>query len=248
MKPDASNLIKIAGITTPVIGFYDTSDPEPFEPLAKAERCFFSGYEHWLKGESICFTAGEPDCPGGGYWVGGVLPAWIKEKGGGEGDSLKIFAEGLNRREGFKSSDEIMYQWFLAQKPYRIRNGYAVMGPLRDEQYEYLVTVTFYVNPDQLSLLLIGAEYLNNSPGRSPVSAPFGSGCGQMAAALGDTESKEPKAVIGGTDIAMRGHLPPDILAFTVNKPMFRQLCTLDEKSVLYKSFWKNLQKARNIK
>ena len=27
----------------------------------------------------------------------------------------------------------------------------------------------------------------------------------------------------------MRQYLPPEILAFTVNKPMFEQLCNLDE-------------------
>ena len=45
--------------------------------------------------------------------------------------------------------------------------------------------------------------------------------------------------------IAMREHLPPDILALTVNKPMYRQLCELDENSFLYKPFWKRLRKAR---
>jgi len=54
-----------------------------------------------------------------------------------------------------------------------------------------------------------------------------------------------PQAVIGSTDIAMRHFLLPDILAFTVTKPMFIQLCDLDEKSFLYKQFWKNLRKAR---
>ena len=54
-----------------------------------------------------------------------------------------------------------------------------------------------------------------------------------------------PQAVLGATDIAMRHHLPPDILALTVTKPMFEQLCALDERSFLYKPFWARLQKAR---
>jgi hypothetical protein len=36
-----------------------------------------------------------------------------------------------------------------------------VIGPLREEQSDYLRTVTFFVNPDQLSLLMAGAEYHN---------------------------------------------------------------------------------------
>ena len=54
-----------------------------------------------------------------------------------------------------------------------------------------------------------------------------------------------PQALIGTTDIAMRKHLPPNILAFTVTVPMFEQLCALDENSFLYKPFWRNLRRAR---
>jgi len=54
-----------------------------------------------------------------------------------------------------------------------------------------------------------------------------------------------PQAVVGATDIAMRQHLPPEVLAFTVTRSMFEQLCALDEKSFLYKPFWKRLTTAR---
>jgi hypothetical protein len=56
-----------------------------------------------------------------------------------------------------------------------------------------------------------------------------------------------PQAIIGATDIAMRQYLPPNILALTVTKPMFKQLCALDEQSFLYKPFWKRLRKARGF-
>ena len=66
-----------------------------------------------------------------------------------------------------------------------------------------------------------------------------------MAALLGDTNTDIPRAVIGATDMAMREHLPYDILAFTVNKPMYRQLCELDENSFLHKHFWARLKSKR---
>ncbi len=120
-----------------------------------------------------------------------------------------------------------------------------MIGPLRDEQYNFLKTITFFINPDQLSLLLLGTEYQNASVNTRPAFTAFGSGCGQLAALFGNIDSDIPKAIIGATDIAMRQHLPPDILALTVNKPMYRQLCKLDENSFLYKPFWKRLRKAR---
>ena len=234
MKPDPTNLLEIAGIKTPLIGFYDVPDKKPFEPFAKPKRCMFSCYDNWLKGESLYLSVNDSSCRGGGYWVGGV-----------EFTSRDNFANTLNEREGFKSSPELMKQWLDNQKPYKIEHQYVVIGPLIDTHYDYLRTITFYVNPDQLSLLLIGTEYHNASVAVHPTIIAFGSGCGQIAALFGNFDPDIPKAIIGATDIAMRQHLPPDILALTVNKPMYQQLCGLDENSFLYKPFWRRLRKAR---
>ena len=248
MKPDPTRLLEKAGIRNPLVGFYDVPDPKPFEPFAKPERCIFSCYRNWLRGESICISKGICSCQGGGYWVGGVVPGWVVKSAETDSAPREIFAKSLNQREGFKSSDELMCGVLENLKPYVIENGYVVIGPLKNDQYDFLKTVTFFVNPDQLSLLLLGTEYNNASINSHPAITAFGSGCGQLAALFGDFDPDIPKAVIGATDIAMREHLPPDILALTVNKPMYRQLCELDENSFLYKSFWKRLTKTRGKK
>jgi hypothetical protein len=54
-----------------------------------------------------------------------------------------------------------------------------------------------------------------------------------------------PQAMIGGTDMAMRKNLPPDILAFTVTRPMYERLCRLGGNSFLFKPFLAGLRKAR---
>ena len=182
MQPNADNLLQIAGITTPLIGFYDVADPKPFEPFAKPKRCIFSCYKNWLRGKSIFISEGNCSCQGSGYWVGGVVPGWVMKSAVTDRTPREIFAKSLNQREGFKSSDELMCQWLENLKPYMIENGYVVIGPLKDDQYEHLKTVTFYVNPDQLSLLLLGAEYNNASINNNPIITAFGSGCGQMTA------------------------------------------------------------------
>jgi hypothetical protein len=127
--------------------------------------------------------------------------------------------------------------------PYKKEHEYIVIGPLRMEQYEYLKTITFYVNSDRIGLLITGAEYHSSSASYHPVTAAFGTGCGQIAAMFDDFNT--PRAVIGGTDIAMRPYLPCDTLAYTVTKSMFEQLCHLDESSFLYKSFWSNVKRSR---
>ncbi len=247
MKPDPTRLLEMSDIKTPLIGFYDVSDTTPFEPFTIPKRCFFSSYREWCQGKSIRIAKNEARCQGGGYWIGGVVPGWVREAMRPDDEPREIFARELNRREGFKSSDELMCHWLENVKPYIIQNGHVVIGPLKDDQYGYLRTVTFYVNPDQLSLLFLGAEYNNASLKESPVTLAFGSGCGQMAALVGDLDTGIPRAVVGATDIAMRDNFPPDILAFTVNKSMYQQLCQLDENSFLYKHFWKRLREARGI-
>jgi len=119
-----------------------------------------------------------------------------------------------------------------------------LIGPLQTHSEDFLKTISFYVNPDQLSALMIGAQYFSKPDDPVPVLAPFGAGCGEMLALFDDFEI--PQAIIGSTDLAMRQHLPQEIMAFTVTKTMYRQLCDLDNRSFLEKPFLENLKKARD--
>lgn len=196
---------------------------------------YFSCYKNWLKGESICLSeenVGSIACPGAGYWSCGV-----------ESMPREEVAKYLGEIEGLKSTSDLMNQWLENQPVYKKEHPYVVIGPLREDQYEYLKTITFYVNPDQLSLLMTGAEYHNASVDSHPVIATYGSGCRQLSVIF--EELDVPKAIIGATDIAMRQYLPPDTRALTVTKSMFQQLCQLDKNSFLYKNFWKRLREAR---
>ena len=92
---------------------------------------------------------------------------------------------------------------------------------------------------------MLEAQYHIAFEDPTPVLAPFGSGCMQLVTLFESLSF--PRAVIEATDIAMRQCFPPDILALTVTKPMFERLCSLDERSFLYKPFWKRLQKARVV-
>jgi hypothetical protein len=138
-----------------------------------------------------------------------------------------------------------MHQWLDYRQGYQQEHPNLLIGPLCEEGYAFLKTVTFYVNPDQLGVLMLGAQY-HSAPGDPPpVIASFGSGCGQLVALFEDLNL--PQAAIGATDIAMRQHLPPELLAFTVTKPLFEGLCALDEGSFLYKPFWRRLREARGL-
>jgi len=229
------NLIKRIDLTTPLIGLYDAPNPEPFDPLVTPKQgdCIFSFYKNWARGETLHITKEHYGCGGAGHWMWGIETR-------SRGDFIKFLVDD----EGLKASHELMEKWIDSTKPYQATYPDILIGPLREDQWEYIKTITFYVNPDQLSALMIGAQYHSAPDDPPPVIAPFGSGCMELQPFK---DLSIPQAAIGATDIAMRRHLPPDVLAFTVTKPMFKQLCELDERSFLYKSFFQNLRRVRGL-
>jgi hypothetical protein len=236
MNPDPSALLEIAGIRLPLIGFYDAPDASAFRPLVApspaASVCVFAFYRQWLEGATLHITRENFGCGGAGRSLCGVTTMPHEE-----------FITFLADEEGLKASRELMARWIDAARPYEQEHSNILIGPLREGQSQYLKSVTFLVNPDQLALLMTGAQYHSGPDDPPPVLAPFGSGCMQLVSVFGDLD--RPQAVVGATDIAMRRYVPPEILLFTVTKPMFEQLCALDERSFLYKPFWKRLVKAR---
>lgn len=233
IQPNPTNFCKRIGLNIPLIGFYDAPDPAAFEPLIKPEpgNCVFAFYEKWMEGKTLHITGEHYGCGGAGRWMCGV-----------ETRSRKDFISFLVDQEGLKSSHDLMEKWIDASMPYKSAHPHLLIGPLEEDQWEYAKSVTFFINPDQLSALAYGAQYNSAPEDPPPVIAPFGSGCMQL---LPFDDLTIPQASIGTTDIAMRQHIPPDILGFTVTREMFKRLCELDKKSFLYKPFLKNLRKAR---
>jgi hypothetical protein len=56
-----------------------------------------------------------------------------------------------------------------------------------------------------------------------------------------------PQAIVGATDQAMRQHVPPGLLAFSVTRPMYELLCRWadDPASSLHNSFLRRLIEGR---
>jgi hypothetical protein len=235
IQPNPENLCRRIDLKTPLIGLYDAPEHALFETLVKpAPRdCVFAFYKDWLKGKTLHITKEHYGCGGAGRWMCGVETRQRE-------DFIKFLADD----EGLKASHELMEKWIESGRPYQSTHPNILIGPLKESQWEYAKSVTFFVNPDQLSILAIGAQYRAAPEDPPPVIAPFGSGCMQL---LPFKDLTIAQASIGTTDIAMRQHIPPDILGFTVTRKMFRQLCELDERSFLYKPFLKRLKKARGF-
>jgi hypothetical protein len=234
-QPNPLILIQRIDLEIPLIGFYDAPDPRPFAPtvIPDSGECVFSFYKNWLRGETLHITKDHYGCGGAGRWMCGITTR-----------PKKAFIEFLVDEEGLKSSHTLMERWIDSKTPYQASYPHLLIGPLKQDQWNYVKSVTFFVNPDQLSTLMIGAQYESLPEDPPPVLAPFGSGCMEL---LPFDNPNIAQAAISTTDIAMRQYIPPDILGFTVTKSMFKRLCALDEQSFLYKPFLQRLRKARGL-
>ncbi|GFO57876.1 hypothetical protein GMST_02010 [Geomonas silvestris] len=227
-------LCAIMGLDTRPVAIYDAPDPSRFAPLAEAKRCLFDHYDDWQRGETIDITPATAKCPGCSYWLTDT----------GKFPSREVFVNFLTVKEGVRESAALTNAWLDANPAYRPEHGHLLVGPVQLALAEYLKTVTFFVTPDQLSVLMWGAFHHAHPDDPAPVTAPFGSGCGLMLSLF--PSLSVPQALIGATDIAMRWLLPPDRLAFTVTVPMLDRLLSLDiEQSFLGKHFLKKLKAAR---
>ncbi len=233
-QPDYARIQKKMNLTTPLVGFYDAPDPGAFPPCVTPQpgMCVFAFFKSWLEGKTLHLTPNRFGCRGCGRWMFDV-----------QHNSRQDFIKFLVDSEGLKASHALMEQWIDGSQPYQRTHNSIMIGPLKPEQWEFLRTITFWVDADQLSVLVYGTQYYTAPEDPPPLIAPFGSGCMQL---IPFKDLEVPQAALGAMDIAMRRYLPPELLAVSVTPSMFQRLCSLDEDSFLFKPFLKNLQAARN--
>ncbi|HUU51564.1 MAG TPA: DUF169 domain-containing protein [Candidatus Heimdallarchaeota archaeon] len=234
-QPNPDILVQRIDLKIPLIGFYDAPDPQPFAPnvIPKPGECVFSFYENWLRGETLHITKDHYGCGGVGRWMCGITTR-----------PREAFIKFLVDDEGLKSSHALMEQWIDSRSPFQASHPHLLVGPLKEDQWAHAKSITFFVDPDQLSTLMLGAQYESSPENPPSVIAPFGSGCMEL---LPFDDPNIPQAAISTTDIAMRQYIPRKILGFTVTKSMFERLCSLDKRSFLYKPFLQRLRKARDL-
>lgn len=227
-------LCEAMGIDTIPLGVYDAPDPDRFAPFVPLKRCIFDHYADFQSGFSVLIDHSTKGCPGCGYWMFG------KESFPSRAAMVNFLVE----KEGLREHAGHMENWLTAHPPRTATHGHIVLGPFREPEKAVLRTLTFFVRPDQLGSLIIGANYSADGDHPDAVLAPFGSACGLLYTMFPDLSLAQ--AIIGGTDIAMRQHLPLDVLAFTVTAPMLERLLRLDEgNSFLGKPWLKRLQQTR---
>jgi uncharacterized protein (DUF169 family) len=119
-------------------------------------------YKSWLECKTLHLTKEN-------YGCGGAVTYLL----GNQTRLRQDYIDFLYGEEGLKASGELMGRWIDKAPAFKPEHPNILVGPLKDHQFEHLKTVTFFVNPDQLSLFVEGAHYNQGSPGLSQVTAPF---------------------------------------------------------------------------
>lgn len=152
--------------------------------------------------------------------------------------------EGYREGEGYIKDPKLAKQ-FVDTLPYvDIGQQYVVIKPLQevDCEVEEPQLVCMYANPDQLSALVVLANYDREM--NDHVIIPFASGC-QSICLLPYAQKKAalPKAVIGMTDITVRPLVPAEVLSFTIPFTMYQEMEKNCEGCFLDKEIWQKVVK-----
>lgn len=140
-----------------------------------------------------------------------------------------------------------LVQKFVAGLPITdIPTRYVVIRPLRDVDLarDNVRSITFLVNPDQLSALVVLANY--DSEHNENVIIPFTAGCQSIGiCTFRENEREDPRAVVGLVDLSarknLRRQLGKDVMSFSVTAAMFRRMEANVEGSFLERETWKSL-------
>jgi hypothetical protein len=140
---------------------------------------------------------------------------------------------------------------FVESLPMRdVPAKFVVVRPLDriDPEKDDVKNVTFFVDPDCLSALVILAGFGN--PDSENVIVPWAAGCQVFGIlAYRELDRERPRGLVGMTDISarknVRATLGENALSFTAPWPLFQEMERNVEGSFLQRSTWQALQQSK---
>jgi uncharacterized protein (DUF169 family) len=167
----------------------------------------------------------------------------------GEGlaqSGAKELADDFLNGERYMASAEATQRFVQALPMVDIAAPYVVLKPLSavDPEVDNVKNVTFFVEPDALSALVI---LVNRShPERENVGIPYAAGCQVLGIlAYKELASEHPRALVGLTDLSarqrVRGSLGRSVMSFTIPWPMFLGIEQQVDSSFLQRNTWQSL-------
>lgn len=233
--------------------------------------CVVSMFAAAAKGRVVAFDRHTYGCWGGGVGLG-FGNCYESFPGGIEG-FCRFLANGNDSCEDGRRIGEQMLGWgdrrladdflhgeryvkdaestrkFVASMPMRdIPAKCVVVKPLglANPDGEDIKSVTFFASPDQISALVVLANY--NEPDLENVAVPWAAACQIMGIfAYRELEREHPRALLGLTDVSarlnVRASLGRNVLSFTMPWPIFLQMERNVEGSFLQRTTWAELRR-----
>lgn len=210
---------------SPVAILFTNEKPaSALEFLEKKRGCVIAMLTAAAKGREAVFSRRTFGCPGGIVGLG-FGNSHSEFPGGFEYFLSTGRGEGYPKGEGYKRTPELA-QSFQDVLPYTdIAYEYVSFKPVNavDLTKDDPKIIVFYANPDQLSALVVLANY--NRQGNDNVMIPFGAGCHSICLIPWHEASQpQPRAVVGMTDITARPYIDADLLSFSVPYSMFKDM------------------------
>jgi uncharacterized protein (DUF169 family) len=266
-----SKIARAVGLKyNPVAVILSDEKPENALQFKKGKwGCVMFMFANAAKGKTAAFDAETYGCWGGGVGLG-FGDTYLKFPGGVEcfayflssgniqsekgkeiakaleGAAGKEFAEEFLHGEGYVKTPELVKQWLKEIPITEIKEKYVLFKPLSeiDPEMEKPETVVFLANPDQLSALVILANYARE--GLENVIIPWGAGCQTIGMfAFREAKSGKPRAVVGLTDISARKYvrtlLGSEYLSFAMPWELFVEMEGNVEGSFLERHTWKSI-------
>ena len=247
MKSRIAEAIKLKGHPVAVI----LSDNEPDDGIQFKENiwgCVASMLSAASsRGRTAFFDRKTYGCVGGGVGLGfgntyeGFPIEFLLSTG------KKEFVDGTRRTRKLEGGEHYIKTPELAKNfveclPIRnVKEEYVIFKPLDlAKEEEKIKSVVFFVNPDQLSALVVlsnyGREMIDN------VIAPWGAACQSVLFSFAEGDRDIPRAIIGFFDIAARKHVDKNLLSFTIPYKMYLEMENNVEGSFLEMEEWKELR------
>jgi hypothetical protein len=129
----------------------------------------------------------------------------------------------------------------------RISAPFVVVKPLErvDPKLEVPKSVTFFVDPDQLSALVVLANHTD--PKGERVAIPWGAACWVLGIlAYRELDREHPRGLVGLTDLSARLNvrfLGSNIMSFTAPWPLFLEMESNAGNSFLQRETWRALRR-----
>ncbi|MCL6610513.1 MAG: DUF169 domain-containing protein [Peptococcaceae bacterium] len=252
-----SKIAKAIGMRYSPVAVVLTND-KPQDALQFKEGrwgCVVSMLNAAAKGRTAVFDRKTFGCLGGGVGLGFGnqyvnFPAGIefflstgnKEFSATEtGRNIVRNMPAIEHGEGYVKTPDLARKFIDSLPMTDVPAEYVVFKPLdKLREGETPRVVVFLVGPDQLSALVVLANYARET--NENVAAPFCAGCHSIGIfPYREGESGNPRAIIGLTDVSARKHVEKDILSFSVPYGMFLEMESNVEGSFLEKEEWRRV-------